>query len=277
VDPFADVNQRFHDAYDEARHGVREPKPLLVVLEDSMILRRGDERTEVVVTPPLFQVIKAAAHAPLALFSILARRAAGPVDGATRDALGKLQMALALATAALTDDVIGDEREVAARLRTILAPTAAFIAPLLDGGAHDGERLVAFARTLGPALLGATRDATRLQLTAINRRLPALLAHLDAHERQTFEVVVAGAHQARARSLAMQYFGKLLDEQPGAELRLVYAENVSDENGAVALRATRDLDRALAGAFFGDPKRLQRDILGDAVHEQLATLPLPSR
>ncbi|HEX4461642.1 MAG TPA: hypothetical protein VIA18_26865, partial [Polyangia bacterium] len=84
-----------------------------------------------------------------------------------------------------------------------------------------------------------------------------------------------GVHQARARSLAMQFFGKLLDEPPDVERRLVYAENVSDEAQAVTLMATRQLDRALAGAFFGHPERLQRDILGDAVHEQLATLKLP--
>jgi hypothetical protein len=280
VSTFDDVNQRFHEAYDEARAAVGERTPVLIVLEDSMILRRGDQRFEVVVTPPLFHVIKSVAHAPLALFSLLHHRPAGPIDGQLQRALTQLQQSLAKSTAALSDGVIADgdsdNRDVAARLCGLLQATGDFIAPLVHGAAHDPTHLTTFARARGPALLGATADATRLQLAALNRALGQILGRLSAHERQTFEVVVAGAHQARARSLAMQYFGKLFGEQPGAEQRLVYAENISDEAEAIALTATRQLDRALAGAFFGDPRRLQRDVLGDSVHEQLATLPLPS-
>lgn len=273
---FDDVNQRFHEAYDAARVATGERTAVLVVLQDSMILRRGDERFEIVVTPPLYHVIKSVAHAPLTLFSLLHRRPAGPVDAQGQRALTQLQQSLAKSTAALGDGVVGDDREVAARLHGILQATGDFIAPLIHGAAHDPAHLVAFARARGPALLAATEDATRLQLAALNRALGQILARLSAHERETFEVVVAGAHQARVRSLAMQYFGKLLDEPPGAELRLVYAENISNETEAVALTATRHLDHALAGAFFGDPRRLQRDVLGDAVHDQLATLTLPS-
>jgi hypothetical protein len=277
VDPFDDVNQRFHDAYDKARDAIVDDKPLVIVLADSLILRRGDERVELVVTPPLFQVVKAVAHGPLAIFGILHRHAPGPIaDSTTHHALAKLQQSLTQAQVALSDDVVGDERDVAARLRAILARCQAFVHPLAAGGAHDPALLEPFARALGPALLAATHDATRVQLAAMTRAVSDLLARLDAHERRIFEVVVAGAHQARARSLAMQYFGKLLDEPPNVERRLVYAENVSDERQAVALMATRQLDRALAGAFFGHPERLQRDILGDAVKEQLTTAKLPS-
>ena len=72
-------------------------------------------------------------------------------------------------------------------------------------------------------------------------------------------------HQARARSLGMQYFQKRLGEPPGAEERVSYAEGVADAEEALALVGTRRADRAIASAFFGDPHRLQRDVLGDAV------------
>ena len=278
MDPFADVNQRFHDAYDQARTAAVADQPLLVVLADSMILHRGHgARAEIVVTPPLFHVVKAVAHGPLAIFGLLHAHAPGPIDDrATRHGLERLQQSLQRSATALTEERISDDPDVTARLRAILARCQAFVQPLLANGAHDPAQLVSFARTLGPVLLEATHDATRLQLAALTRATNELLARLDAHERQTFEVVVAGVHQARARSLAMQFFGKLLGEPPDVERRLVYAENVADEAQAVALVATRQLDRALAGAFFGHPERLQRDILGDAVHEQLATLQLPS-
>ena len=45
---------------------------------------------------------------------------------------------------------------------------------------------------------------------------------------------------------------------------------MSDEASALALIGTRRLDRTVARAFFGDARRLQRDLLGDAAHELLA-------
>jgi hypothetical protein len=72
----------------------------------------------------------------------------------------------------------------------------------------------------------------------------------------------------------MQYFRRRLREPEGAEERVTYGEAVTDPDEALALVGRRRLDRAIALAFFGDAKRLQRDVLGDAVHEQLATLEL---
>jgi len=105
----------------------------------------------------------------------------------------------------------------------------------------------------------------------------ALLATLAPAARQALEVIVTGDHQARARSLALQYFQKRFGEPPGVEARVTYAEAVGDEAGALKLAATRTLDRAIAAAFFGDPHRLQRDILGDAAQTLLAELDLPRR
>ena len=87
--------------------------------------------------------------------------------------------------------------------------------------------------------------------------------------------MVTGDHQARTRSLGMQYFCRRLDEPADSEHRVTYAEGVSDEQSALALVGTRRLDRAVARAFFGDPQRLQRDILGDAAHALLAESKLP--
>ena len=46
---------------------------------------------------------------------------------------------------------------------------------------------------------------------------------------------------------------------------MTYGEGVNDVDAAFALVGTRRLDSAVAKAFFGDAKRLQRDVLGDAV------------
>ena len=53
-------------------------------------------------------------------------------------------------------------------------------------------------------------------------------------------------------------------ETAGADERVTYGENIGTEEEALALAGTRHLDKAIAQAFFGDEKRLQRDVLGDA-------------
>jgi hypothetical protein len=45
---------------------------------------------------------------------------------------------------------------------------------------------------------------------------------------------------------------------------VTYAEAVTTVHDAVKLIGTHRVDEVLAGAFFGDRRRLQRDLLGDA-------------
>jgi hypothetical protein len=97
---------------------------------------------------------------------------------------------------------------------------------------------------------------------------------LSPEERGALHVVVAGDHQARVRSLPMQYFKKLLGEPASEERRVTYAEGVRDERAAFELVGAQRLDRCMARAFFGEEKRLQRDILGDAAAQELAGLAL---
>ena len=75
---------------------------------------------------------------------------------------------------------------------------------------------------------------------------------------------MVGGHQARVGSLQMQYFRALLEHPEEARLRLLYAENARNEAGALRVLATHLLDMKASQAFFGNPTRLQRDILADA-------------
>jgi len=67
-----------------------------------------------------------------------------------------------------------------------------------------------------------------------------------------------------------------LREEPGADERVTYGENIDSEEEAFALVATRRLDRLIARAFFGEEKRLQRDVLGDAAKRCLEAMQFDS-
>ncbi len=102
------------------------------------------------------------------------------------------------------------------------------------------------------------------------------LRTLSPADQGALEVVVVGDHQARTRSLGMQYFKRRFDEQPGADRRVTYGENIADEEEAISLVATRRLDKEIAQAFFADDTRLQRDVLGDAAQRCLDQMGFPA-
>jgi len=268
--PLDAINDQFHDTYGASRQSARREVPVFVILADALILFHRDTRQAWSFAPRSFHVIKSVAHAPLAIYAALEPHEDRPLDLATRERLAAQRAQLADALGRLA----GDLRELSelsestrADLRTVLEACADFLSPLPR--AVPRALLSQFAGPLGPLLLRLADDATGLQLDALHAHTEEALCSLSPEERAALHVVVAGDHQARERSLALQYFQRRLGEPRGVEQRVSYAEGVSDEQGALALVGTRRLDRAIGRAFFGDAHRLQRDILGDAAHARL--------
>lgn len=258
--PLDGVNDGFHAAYDGAREEAKLDVPVFIVHGDVLFVVRRGERRELALTPRNFHVIKSAAHAPVAIFAALHR---------SGDHLVERLHASVVASLASLDAEPELDRETAQAIRDVLDTTLAFLTRVLGPRRPTDAELEAFARASGPRLLRLTTLATRVQLRALHEVVEKALAQLDAEERAGLQVVVTGDHQARVRSLGMQYFRKRFGEPDGAEDRVTYAEGVDDVDEALALVGTRRLDETIAKAFFGDPKRLQRDVLGDAVHALL--------
>lgn len=90
-------------------------------------------------------------------------------------------------------------------------------------------------------------------------------------------VVIRGTHQPRYRNVATQYFSWLLREQgqawsyPGESIRVVYAESLGQEDVRDLLAAVI-IDAEAGTAFFGDPWRLNEDLLSQGAAECIKQL-----
>ena len=263
--PLDAVNKAFHQNYDAARSGAERQGPVLVVIAGSLVLHRncGHDRIDRAFSSRIYDVIKSAAHAPVALYAAMQRG-----DGSSARLLRSLEASLAASLESLDREV--QDVEVAGHMREVLERTLKFLAGESDTPALDG-----FAGQVGPLMLVLTDHATRYQLAALHLVAESLLRELGSEEKRTLRVVVVGVHQVRARSLAMQYFQRRLREPEGAEERVTYAEGAATVEEALELVGTQRLDRAIATAFFGEAKRLQRDVLGDATKRLLAEMDLP--
>ncbi len=262
----------FHEVYGASRNGTRHDVPVLVVLPNELVLQRGNTRQRVFYSRPSFAKAKAAAHIAVACFA-LSQQDAG--SAGRRDALSRLRDQLSAKPASTTESR-RDHTRIDGEIQTLLECCANFVRDFVD--APSSEQLAAaFAAEAGPRILGITELATCEQIAGLHEAVENLFRELPADELAELQVVVIGDHQARTRSLGVQYFKRRFQERQGADERVTYGENITDEQEAILLVATRRLDKRIARAFFGDENRLQRDVLGDAAKRCLEENYFPSR
>lgn len=252
------ANVVFHDAYAATRDGVRHEVPILVVLGDELALHLRGQRHGFSYSRRAFDSAKSAAHIAVALFALSCDEAFGT---ATRRRLDQL---LEHARGAAAGFERGADPSLAAEVLPLLRACLRFGEDLSLEPASCTAQRERFARETGPSILRVTDLATREQIAALHGAVDVAFQKLSPRERETLQVVVVGDHQARTRSLGMQYFQRRFAEPEGSEDRVMYGEHIADEAEALALVGTKQLDQKIALAFFGDPKRLQRDVLGDS-------------
>jgi hypothetical protein len=261
TDALSAGNEAFHDAYHGARDGVRDQVPILVVLPSELALHHQNQRQVVAYSRPSFTSAKSVAHIAVALFALTCAESNPEHD---RAAIARLSEHIAAAL----DVTQRSESELRAELNALLERCLAFARAAREGAASEPVR-AEFASDAGPRILRITELATCEQIASLHEAVEAIFRKLSTREQAELQVVVVGDHQARTRSLGMQYFKRRFHEGERTDQRVTYGENIEDEQEAIALVATRRLDQRIALAFFGDAQRLQRDVLGDAAKQCL--------
>jgi hypothetical protein len=253
------LDDEFHAAYERSRSAIADDDPVFVVLANDLVFFHRGERRVWSFSPRAYHVLKEVSHVPLALFSSLGEEPAEHALGRTQALSRWIEDAQAeVAKADLGPEATRDASEV-----------LALSGQVLRSGELSRARVDQLAGECGPILKRMIDRATELQLDALHEHVEAALRVLRSDQLARLQVVVTGNHQARVRSMPMQYFRERLREPEGEERRVSYAEAVTSEQQALALLGTKALDAAIASAFFGDPKRMQRDLLGDAAQALL--------
>ncbi|HET9932054.1 MAG TPA: DUF6766 family protein, partial [Polyangiaceae bacterium] len=249
-DALADANDRFHAAYERSLD-LQPNGPVIVLLNGELVIRNGAVRRAFPLESGEFTAAKIAAHLTVATF-LLAND-----EERLRPTVQRVDSMLEACSR-------GEPTRLRTAMRTLLEASQRFGSRALQDGPLGERARSEFAASTREGLLRLTELATEAELIALHDATRAALSSLSERERETLEIVVAGNHQARSRSLGMQYFARRLGEEEGEERRVAYGENIETEDEALELVATRRLDRELAAAFFGDERRMQRDLLADA-------------
>jgi hypothetical protein len=271
---FAAVDAFFFTSYERAVHEVLgDGPPAFLVLPDRLVLYRGRTRQEWPLLPPLFNELKTVAHVTLGLFAVLSPTNGGPLGADDATALRQYEGLIASARGAIQQVALSPPQRD--RQDKILAASHALAERALSQGRMPEADLTAFCRQVRPLVDANIGEAVRGYLDELNQRMAAALPQLDEGERTTYLVIVSGVHQARIDNAAMQYFNRLMHDPPVITQRLMYAENVFDEAGALHLLGIHRMARRVGRAYFDDPYYMNRDLFAPAAEAYVPTMKLP--
>lgn len=164
------------------------------------------------------------------------------------------------AAAALEVDDDPDARAIVNAARALANPGV--------GAAINPERLRTFGKAVRPALEHAARRAAEADITALAGAMRKIEKQLGLEGMRNAFFVICGGHQPRRRELTRQFFERWRRDAFGARdsecHQLLYAEDKASVDEALELVATRIVDARIAEHIFGDPTRLDEDVLGHA-------------
>jgi hypothetical protein len=274
-----DLNEAFHTNYKQAIMKRYESlgqhhTPAIIVSGDHVTLYYDGEQEKVLIIPALYQQVKSISHLSFGIYVMLVSNGYGPLAEGLRPQLANQLNLLNQGDAVL--DQLNIPPEFVALQRNTLRSAAKVLSDVLDRGVVEEDRVKEFGRISAPLYLENAALAARLELDELHRVIGRWKEQVDPAVWRKVYVVICAAHQARYRETTRQYFQRLFHEHESIdardENRVIYAENVYDNEAALQLLARHQVDQKISIALFDDRKRLQEDLMADGAAAYLEIL-----
>lgn len=265
-DPYAELNRTAREAYGAAKAQVLRPDQPVFVVSDKLTLIKGRERWSEAFTPGLYTNLKSLSHIPLGLFAVASARSHTPDDPQWYKRIATLRDFAKASLLTLDQNGLSDAQK--ARLRGLLERSIAYADKALAESEPDPAALRNYARAVAPATLANAADAAKARLEEMHRAVTRLRTRLAPGEWEKAYALILAPKTPRVGNLEYEYFINAMG--PGsAEKRVIYAESIFDSEVALGLLRTLLIDRTVGEAFYGDPYRMERDLLGDGATAEL--------
>ena len=263
---FNDLNAAARESYAASRAlALKSDQPVFLVT-DTVTLIRGDDLGSQPYKPALYHELKSISHLPLGAYSASLGLLENPTDKRWMDRLRMLLNQLNIAQADLPKASFTDLQRV--RQENILSLSRAYLADILMRESADIASINLYSRTLAPLLLANAADAANVQIEALDQAVRELSKKLKPGEFKKAIAVITGPKTPREGNLQFQYFVYAFGAG-SAGTRVLYMESIFDREAALdVLRAVLN-DRMASQAFFGEPYRLERDMMADGATVEL--------
>lgn len=265
-DPLQSLNSATRAAYKQARAAIlTKNRPVILYDQEKLVLLRDKERLEAKLDLTRYHNLKAVAHAPMGLYLLLKPQGDGKLSAERIEQLLQFREAIVRAGKSLDKYFKGDELNAQ---HEILLRTLAFLDTVLKNEEFEAREATEFARSMEPLIQANMVEATHSLIDALHKQMQAWRKVLTVDEWTRLRIIIQGSPMPRKNNVAIQYFARWFGEQ-GEGKRVIYAESLWEEDRAVNLLGTHLLDTDIGQAFFNDPRRMHRDLLGDAATQYL--------
>src|SRR5262245_10691439 len=214
-EPFAAINVNFHETYtrlvEQVLAQLGDSIPVAILLgDDATLLCDGRELREQVI-PARYHELKALAHFAFGVQLTLMANGTGRLSELTANELQEKRAQIrrtqaiinTAATGASCSSTMKAPNELLCRARTL-------VDTVLQEGVVDFDRLKEHVRALASHALEIAQLAVCIELEQLHELLGQWRNDLGEKRWAGMYVVICGAHQARYREAACQYFGRLL-------------------------------------------------------------------
>ncbi len=255
------TNETFRRDYDRARREITgKLSPLIYCNGEVLILITGSSRKTESMVPTIYTLLKSVDHIAVAAYIILANHSDQVLEPEVFQNLEELRdKAVEARSTMASADMDEPLRE---RQYRIIDATIEFISQVQKQGFVSSAKLRQFASGLSETLMRNGADAVAAQLSLINQIVTGWKNEMSADEWKRLRVILTAGHMPRERLVTWQYFSGLLNQKREGE-RIVIMEGLDDVDKGIELLGTHMLDEKIAVDFFGDRRRMHKDLLSN--------------
>lgn len=278
-DAITALNRSFHESYNNLIHrtfenlGARK-SPVIVMIHEDVILFHDGKEEKVNVIPKEYHQIKGIGHMSFGVYVTLANNGYKPLRPDIKEDLEHKIDLIDQALKYLEYNPL--PLEYATTHRTMLESASNLIGKVLAAGEVVEDVLLDFCQKSAPLYLEGAQIGAKLEIDTLHDTVMNWIDRVGDDNWENIHVVICAAHQGRYRETTLQYFQRLLYEREGFsakhEDRVVYAEHINDPQAALELLARHIVDQRASIDLFGDPTRLQEDLMSDGAAAYLEEL-----
>jgi len=258
-----DVNIDFRKHYAKAISEKRKKfGPVIICSGGEMILLHNASRSAVNVVPEKFHFFKTVAHVPLTVYVLLDNHCDETLEEPLLNELSAFKKKYNVAGESFKDWKL-DQKTLDTQ-QSMLDDTNSFVDKVLAEKKVSRKMLDAFAVSTKDRIYKNADDAVLYELGKTDNQIALWKKSMSKDEWDKLKVIVVSPHMPRNQNRQMIYFQSLFGEKEEGN-RIIYMDGEpNQEEKALNLLGVHELDRDIAIAFFRDPWRMHRDLLGDA-------------
>lgn len=154
------------------------------------------------------------------------------------------------------------------RQKKILNLTNELLKSAIDKNFASQQAMNSFFDLISPLIMENINEATKIEITLINKQMTKIQHQLTSEERNKLFVIIPVPKMPRQDNIVGQYFSKYLNISIESE-RLIYAEGLTETQSVLSVVGTWQIESLLSASFFHDPDRMKKDLVSNNAQEYL--------